>query len=741
MGYRCRMAAGPLCILSAVLMWSCQAVPGRSDKNGSTSSQASANANEDDNLNRSDDSQDEDTAGRAGGDAISGAALYTDRGCALCHGDGGADGIDPRILSIGIDRLDEVLRDPASDHTGGVFTELTDDDLTDLAAFLGDEAAPGDGDDVASGPGDLHPVPLGPSETMHGEGFADPLVNCAACHGSDLSGTAFAPSCTSCHAALWEGVGGPPPTHTEPKGPNGILHRPGFADPAADCSACHGANLEGSASRPSCTSCHAALWEGVDGPPLTHTEPKGPNGILHRPGFADPTANCSACHGSGLEGSGSRSSCTSCHGQLWPGAGVPSNHVLAFGKPAAMHREGQFDADANCAACHGDGLTGVGAVPNCYACHGSLWSGGGPPPTHTQVLTTGDVTGVHAEGRYDPAANCGPCHQADLMGRYRVPACYSCHGQLWTGGGAPPSHSELLAGGTISGLHAPGRTEPQANCAGCHRSDLAGTSLTPACWRCHGSLWDPPPDHPPDHVVVRGSPPVVHRSGLTDPASNCTACHGADLTGTALTSNCYACHGALWSGGGLPPTHTQVLTTGEVTGVHPSGRYDPAANCASCHQADLMGRHHVPTCYSCHGRLWTGGGAPPSHSELLTNGPISGLHALGRDDPYVNCASCHRSDLTGTGLIPTCYLCHGSLWDAPPDYPPDHVVIQGYPPAVHRAGLADPTSNCTACHGADLTGTPLIPGCHTCHGPLWTGQGTAARPWGSAGISGQAGTF
>lgn len=48
--------------------------------------------------------------------------------------------------------------------------------------------------------------------------------------------------------------------------------------------------------------------------PADHTVNKG--GIYHKPGLRNPTANCTACHGSHLQG-GRGPSCTSCHGVKW----------------------------------------------------------------------------------------------------------------------------------------------------------------------------------------------------------------------------------------------------------------------------------------------------------------------------------------------------------------------------------------------------------------------------------------
>ena len=38
----------------------------------------------------------------------------------------------------------------------------------------------------------------------------------------------------------------------------GVMHRPGFADAQTNCTPCHGANLEGFGSVPSCATCHGA---------------------------------------------------------------------------------------------------------------------------------------------------------------------------------------------------------------------------------------------------------------------------------------------------------------------------------------------------------------------------------------------------------------------------------------------------------------------------------------------------
>ena len=50
-------------------------------------------------------------------------------------------------------------------------------------------------------------------------------------------------------------------------------------------------------------------------PPDDHTISK--EGVMHKPGLSDPEANCASCHGSELRGSETAPSCYECHGKEW----------------------------------------------------------------------------------------------------------------------------------------------------------------------------------------------------------------------------------------------------------------------------------------------------------------------------------------------------------------------------------------------------------------------------------------
>ncbi len=54
------------------------------------------------------------------------------------------------------------------------------------------------------------------------------------------------------------------------------------------------------------------------------------------------------------------------------------------------------------------------------------------------------------------------------------------------------------------------------------------------------------------------------------------------------------------------------------------------------------------------------GGVPASH----TVSQDGALHAPGLQSPETNCTACHGSDLRGgTGGEPSCFSCHGAIWN------------------------------------------------------------------------------
>jgi hypothetical protein len=72
--------------------------------------------------------------------------------------------------------------------------------------------------------------------------------------------------------------------------------------------------------------------------------------------------------------------------------------------------------------------------------------------------------------------------------------------------------------------------------AGC--SDGGGGCGLPACEQECLPVWPPS-----GHTIDNGG--FFHKDGLYDPETNCTACHGAGLTGD-IGPSCYSCHSDIW---------------------------------------------------------------------------------------------------------------------------------------------------------------------------------------------------
>ena len=49
---------------------------------------------------------------------------------------------------------------------------------------------------------------------------------------------------------------------------------------------------------------------------------------------------------------------------------------------------------------------------------------------------------------------------------------------------------------------------------------------------------------PSDHTINKGG--HYHKTGLYDPETNCTGCHGSSLQGDGEAPSCYSCHGQRW---------------------------------------------------------------------------------------------------------------------------------------------------------------------------------------------------
>ena len=70
-----------------------------------------------------------------------------------------------------------------------------------------------------------------------------------------LAASLMLPNCSDPAGSLEDA----PEGHSELR--DGVSHAPGANNPAENCSACHGAALQGGASgEPSCFQCHGRVW-------------------------------------------------------------------------------------------------------------------------------------------------------------------------------------------------------------------------------------------------------------------------------------------------------------------------------------------------------------------------------------------------------------------------------------------------------------------------------------------------
>lgn len=129
-------------------------------------------------------------------------AMWADDGCISCHGaDGGGAGGGPNIQCTDYERLDTHLRPVTTSHAGGAFPTLTDGELLDLVAFLRTADCPGGGDPTNPSTGIPSTHTKSEDGVLHHPDYETNRATCTTCHGANLEGSSFAPSCASCHGS------------------------------------------------------------------------------------------------------------------------------------------------------------------------------------------------------------------------------------------------------------------------------------------------------------------------------------------------------------------------------------------------------------------------------------------------------------------------------------------------------------------------------------------------------------
>ncbi|MDT8446554.1 MAG: hypothetical protein RRB13_06605 [bacterium] len=198
----------------------------------------------------------------------------------------------------------------------------------------------------------------------HGKKLYKEAKDCTACHGVNLKGQAYVPGCYDCHGVIWN-------NDDHLVSIAGVKHKKGFFNAPDNCGDCHGGsslkkeNVHGKETfRPGCYDCHGDKWSLLE----THTVNQG--GYMHSSlGMYQPTTNCADCHGSDLKGGVTAPSCYTCHGARW----LFSSYAHDVSKGGKKHGAALNSPVGTCDACHGSDLKGSTDAPSCYSCHGARW--------------------------------------------------------------------------------------------------------------------------------------------------------------------------------------------------------------------------------------------------------------------------------------------------------------------------------------------------------------------------------
>ncbi len=579
---------------------------------------------------------------------------------------------------------------------------------------------------------------------LHGAQATADLRGCQGCHGFDFTGSGDAISCFECHSSGPPFVGAHPaswnadPLNSHQDNFSGVLSDP-IGWTTCSNAACHGTDLQGGKSAPSCldntASCHATSTNG-GWPNAPHVMPY--TSPIHGLAAKDSTGNglnmgnyCLLCHGSpsntfdggfvtSIMGvTGTNCSASACHpdATAHPANWIPANNSI-------FHSDGSLTTATEtqaCALCHNiSAATPAGPMATAPSCFSTTFQ--------TQAChATGPGSAPHAVPYTDPDMH-GPAAKADLV------YCQACHATTGTStavgaAGSNPRFNvrkgNLLTGCESVSCHAANTAHPTgtdrwtfnrdtsnptrrthfaagldsggardlAACSMCHdatsnASDNTGSAA--ACTTCHQSLavsgpsvgvkcnycHQSPPDGANDLTVVTVSP---------GSASVTHTIGGTDVSSVPLHEDCSLCHGASQNG-----------STGLLVA---KGSYDLTLSNAS---AAYQGGDHLDGNIEMNGPVGTGAGYNPTTFSCTQTCHGTEVGHLLSDSglPVENSAY-------GAGA---CDSCHG--------YPPDASGGTNHLAANRdRAGGGSTSTDanffaahgvCSTCHGLQGDTTPPI---------------------------------
>lgn len=294
---------------------------------------------------------------------------------------------------------------------------------------------------------------------------------------------------------------------------NGGNHRVAFRANPGQCPQCHGNDLfqQGSKGGVVSVSCSSTSFNGT----ICHANAHVPRLVPHPLPFTNPALHgtaakqdlvfCQGCHASSTGGAGSNprfnakigaliNGCEDCHNIYTAHPSTPAPDTAPW-RGSFTHQDATNLANS-CTLCHGANLDGTGGVgPACTACHVNsplillnCTSCHGNPPSGT---TYPDIPGRHA------------AHNAlNLV----TGICSSCHNGAGIG---TSNHFNQTVNVSISATYN-AKTGGQATFAPGTSPLTDQASIGGQCTNvsCHGAVVTPP-----------------WRTGVIDPAVNCTSCH------------------------------------------------------------------------------------------------------------------------------------------------------------------------------------------------------------------------
>ncbi len=249
------------------------------------------------------------------------------------------------------------------------------------------------------------------------------------------------------------------------------------------------------------------------------------------------------------------------------------------------------------------------------------------------------------------------------------------------------------------------------------------------------------------------TPPPYHPEGFADPAvhgleaklqqQDCTACHGADLSGGEVScddchaegwrTDCTYCHGGVDNATGAPPEDIDDQADAALTSFpphteHVAGEDHPAYGCTECHvmPVDILTPGHLfvdDATPAVAETVFAGGLSPDgawdgaSCTNLYCHGDGQGPNgAIDLSAGSLGCGACHPPPSASAGEMFSmsgehhehsasrgvlCSECHGAVLDSSQAVVGDDLHVDGKPDVLLPKGISwDPKSRtCTGdCH-------------------------------------------